>query len=103
MNGDWYRWQDDTLFLNIRLHPGAKINKVNALLDSRLRINIKSPPVNGMANKELITMLARDFGTKKAQIRIGSGALGRDKLIEVHTPAKYPKWFIDLIGKNESC
>ncbi len=102
MNEHWYRWQNDALLLKVHLHPGAKINEVSGLLDMRLRIRVKSPPVDGKANKELMTMLARDFGTKKAQVRIGSGALGRDKLVEVQSPVTFPEWFIDLTGKENS-
>jgi len=98
MNRHWYRWQKDTLLLNIHLHPGAKINEVIGILDDHLRIRIKSPPIDGKANKELIAMLARDFDTKKAQVRINSGKSGRDKLIEIQSPATLPEWFIDLNG-----
>jgi hypothetical protein len=68
----------------------------------RLRIRVKSPPVDGKANKELITMLARDFGTKKTQVRIVGGKLGRDKLVEVRLPVTFPQWFIDLNCKENS-
>jgi uncharacterized protein len=102
MNGHWCHWQNDALLLKIHLHPGAKINEVSGLLDMRLRIRIKSPPVDGKANKELITMLARDFGTKKTQIRIVGGKLGHDKLVEVRLPVTFPQWFIDLNCKENS-
>jgi len=103
MNEHWFHWQNDALILKIHLHPGAKINEVNGLRDRQLRIRVKSPPVDGKANKELISMLARDFGIKKTQIRIDRGELGRDKLVEVHSPEIFPQWFIELTSNNNSC
>jgi uncharacterized protein (TIGR00251 family) len=70
MNKHWYRWQKDTMLLCVHLQPGAKTSDVNGIQDNRLRIRIKSPPVDGRANRELVAMLARDFGAKKSQVRI---------------------------------
>lgn len=102
MTGHWYRWQNDTLILKVHLHPGAKVSSINGLIAQKLRIKIKSPPVDGKANKELIGLLARDFGIKKSQVRICSGELGRDKLIEIHSPAALPEWFVALADEEKS-
>lgn len=102
MTGHWYRWQNDILLLKVHLHPGAKASSINGLIDQKLRIKIKSPPVDGKANKELIGLLARDFGIKKSQIRICNGELGRDKLIEIRSPVVLPGWFVTLAGEKKS-
>lgn len=102
MTGNWYRWQKNTLLLKIHLHPGAKTSSINGLIGQKLRIKIKSPPVDGKANKELIGLLARDFDIKKSQIRICNGELGRDKLIEIQSPAVLPEWFVTLTGEKKS-
>ena len=103
MNGHWFHWQNDALLLKVRLHPGSKINEVSGIFDMRLRIRVKSPPVDGKANHELITLLARDFGTKRTQVRINNGKLGRNKLVEVKSPVTFPQWFTDLKSKENSC
>lgn len=77
----------------VHLQPGAKTSDVNGLRDNRLRIRIKSPPVDGRANRELVAMLARDFGARKSQVRISSGESGRNKVVEIHSPAALPGWF----------
>ncbi len=102
MTRNWYRWQKNTLLLKIHLHPGAKTSSINGLIGQKLRIKIKSPPVDGKANKELIGLLARDFDIKKSQIRICNGELGRDKLIEIQSPAVLPEWFVTLTGEKKS-
>ncbi|MBD1807251.1 DUF167 domain-containing protein [Microcoleus sp. FACHB-SPT15] len=46
---------------------------------------LKSPPVDGKANKELIELLAKKFDVSKSQIRIKLGLSSRIKLVEIDT------------------
>lgn len=43
---------------------------------------LKSPPVDGKANAELIALVAEHFGCRKADVTIKSGASGRVKLVQ---------------------
>ena len=44
---------------------------------------LKSPPVDGKANKELIELVAERFRCPKNTVVIKSGAGGRTKLVKV--------------------
>jgi uncharacterized protein (TIGR00251 family) len=44
---------------------------------------LKSPPVDGKANAELVALVAERFGCSKAAVSIKSGAAGRTKLVRV--------------------
>ena len=44
---------------------------------------LKSPPVDGKANKELVALIARHFACPKSAVSIKSGASGRIKLVIV--------------------
>jgi len=46
---------------------------------------LKSPPVDGKANAELIALVAEHFKCGKAAVSIKSGASGRMKLVKVET------------------
>jgi uncharacterized protein (TIGR00251 family) len=48
-------------------------------------VHLKSLPVDGKANKELIEILAKRFDVSKSQIRIKSGLSSRNKLVEIDT------------------
>lgn len=48
-----------------------------------LTVHLKSPPVDGKANEELIKILAKKFNVTKSDIRIKSGLSSRQKLIEI--------------------
>nr|WP_275564525.1 DUF167 domain-containing protein [Hydrogenophaga sp. YM1] len=44
---------------------------------------LKSPPVDGKANEELIALVARRFGCAKAEVGIKTGASGRRKRLVI--------------------
>jgi len=46
-------------------------------------VHLKSPPVDGKANAELIQVLAKLFDVSKSSIRIKSGASSKSKLVEI--------------------
>jgi uncharacterized protein len=46
---------------------------------------LKSPPVDGKANAELIALVAKQFRCGKAAVTIKSGASGRRKLVRIET------------------
>ena len=44
---------------------------------------LKSPPVDGKANEELVSLVARHFGCTRGAVRIKTGAGVRIKRVEV--------------------
>lgn len=67
----------------VKVKPNAKQQKIEELADGSLNAHLKSPPVDGKANEELIKLLAKNFDVPKLSIRIKSGATSRQKLIEI--------------------
>lgn len=52
--------------------------------DGTLLAQIKSPPVDGRANEELIALVAKHFGCRKSAVSIKAGASGRLKLVQIN-------------------
>ena len=50
---------------------------------NEITIGVRSKPVDGKANKEIIKKLAKHFGVSSANIAIRSGHKSRDKIIEI--------------------
>jgi uncharacterized protein YggU (UPF0235/DUF167 family) len=44
---------------------------------------VKAQPVDGKANAAVVSLVARHFGLRKAQVRIKSWASGRQKLVQL--------------------
>jgi uncharacterized protein (TIGR00251 family) len=67
----------------VQVKPNAKQQKIAEQSDGSLTIHLKSPPVDGKANEELIKLLAEKFNVPKSDIRIKSGMSSRQKLVEI--------------------
>lgn len=73
--------------LQIKVKPGARASRLEELPDGQGWIAfLKSPPVNGKANTELIALVAAHFGCRKAEVTIRLGATGRQKLVQIPAP-----------------
>ena len=51
--------------------------------DEQIKIGIKSKPIKGEANKEIIKKIAKQFGISNSLVQIKSGHKSRDKIIEI--------------------
>ena len=54
-----------------------------AIQDDKISIGIKSRPVKGEANKEIIKKISKHFGVSSASIVIKSGHKSREKIVEI--------------------
>ncbi len=69
----------------VKVKPNSKQQSIKEETDGSFTVNLKSPPVDGKANDELIRVLAKKFDVPKSKIRIKSGLSSRQKLIEIDT------------------
>jgi hypothetical protein len=72
-----------TVTLRVKVKPNALISSLKQGPDGSWQATLKAPPVDGMANKELIALVAEHFKCRKAAVTIKSGASGRNKLVRV--------------------
>ena len=69
--------------LSVKVKPNSKQQKIETGADEGLIIHLKSPPVDGKANKELIKLLATEYGVRKSQVTIKSGLTSKMKQVEI--------------------
>ena len=69
--------------LQVKVKPNARDSVLQPLDDGTWLARLRAAPVDGKANAELIALVARHFGCRKAQVSIHSGATGRTKLVNV--------------------
>ena len=67
----------------VKVKPGARTSVLVQEPDGSWMAQLKSPPVEGRANDELVMLVARHFGCRKADVSIKSGASGRLKRVVV--------------------
>lgn len=69
----------------VKVKPNAKRQQVIAQADGSLLVHLKSSPIAGKANQELIQVLADYFQVAKSQVAIQQGHTTRTKLIHIET------------------
>lgn len=71
------------MILVVRVVPRASKPGVAAETDGSLKVRLKSPPVDGAANAELIAVLAEAFGVPRRSVTIAGGAHARTKRVQI--------------------
>ncbi len=69
--------------LQIKVKPNSRTSLLVQNEDGTWLAQLKSPPVDGKANEELIALVAKHFGRRKSEVSIKSGGSSRIKLIQI--------------------
>ena len=69
--------------IQVKVKPNARVSTLCEMPDGTWLAQIKSPPVDGRANEELLALVARHFALPKSRIAVKSGASGRVKLLHI--------------------
>ena len=72
-----------TRVIQVRVKPNARTSLLEEKEDGTWLAQLKSSPVDGKANAELIALIAKRFECRKADVSIKAGASGRLKLIQI--------------------
>lgn len=70
------------MILDIRVIPKASRNLVKEE-NAKFKVYLTKPAEDGLANEQLIELLARHFKVKKYQVRIIKGEKSRNKSVEI--------------------
>ena len=69
--------------IEVKVKPQSRMSSLTQAEDGSWLAHIKSLPVDGKANEELISLVAKQFGCAKAKVSIKSGAASRMKLVRI--------------------
>jgi len=79
---------DGSLSLFLHVQPKSSKNRIAGLHGQAIKLCITAPPVDGKANKAIISFFAKLLKIPRADVGIGSGETGRNKrLILTGIPA----------------
>jgi uncharacterized protein (TIGR00251 family) len=70
-------------FIEVKVRPGSPTSSLTEEASGRFTASLRSPPVDGKANAELIGLVARHFGCPRSAVSIRTGAAGRTKLVRI--------------------
>jgi uncharacterized protein len=71
--------------LQLKAKPGSSRSELVREADGTWTAWLKSPPVDGKANAELIALVAKQFGVPKSAVTVHSGGASRFKRVKVET------------------
>ncbi len=71
------------MLVSVRVKPNSKQPRIETAAGGSLKVYLKSPPVEGKANDELVVRLADHYHVPKSRVRIRSGLSSRTKLVEI--------------------
>ncbi|MBF0449717.1 MAG: YggU family protein [Candidatus Magnetomorum sp.] len=73
----------DSVDIQLTIQPRSSENKIVGVMDARLKLKIKAPPVDGAANKMCIQFLSKSLHIPKSHIEIISGESSRKKQVRI--------------------
>ena len=65
--------------MNVKAVPRSSKAGLDGLLGDAVKVRVRSAPVDGKANKELVEVLADAFGLPKASVAFKSGETSKTK------------------------
>lgn len=75
-----------SLTLHVKVKPRSKTTSLTQSPDGTWVARLRSPPVDGKANDELIALVAEHFRCRKADVRIAAGAAACMKRLTIDVP-----------------
>lgn len=74
---------DRPLIIEVRVKPRSRTRSLARGEDGIWLAALKAPPVEGRANRELVALVAREFGCAASRVTIKAGRGGRTKLVAI--------------------
>jgi len=69
--------------IQVKVKPNSHYSLLEQTGEGTWLAKLKSPPVDGKANAELVKLVAQHFDVRRAQVSIRRGASGRLKLVQI--------------------
>ena len=78
-----YNEKNGAIFFNVKAVPKSSKSAIVGEIDGALKIKLKSPPIDGAANAELVKLLSKAFGVSKSEISIIGGETSKNKHLKI--------------------
>ena len=75
--------KNGAIFFKVKVAPRSSKSEIVGEFGGALKVKLKSPPVEGAANAELIKVLAKHFGVSKSRVEIVGGLTSKNKQVGI--------------------
>ena len=73
----------DGVRIQLHIQPRARRTELAGAFGDALKVRLKSPPVDGAANEELVRFLAERLSVPRSRVELVAGHSGRRKTVRV--------------------
>ena len=73
----------DRMIIHVKVKPNARESRLVCADNGLWSAQVKSPPVDGKANAELLKLIAKHFRCHKTAVSIKGGGTGRVKIVQI--------------------
>ena len=80
---DWLMKSGEDVLLHILVNPNASRTRIQGTHGDRLKVSLRSPPVDGAANEELIRLLSTTLEISRSRVHIQGGQGSRRKTLRL--------------------
>lgn len=78
-----YQEKADGIVIDVRVQPRASAERVEGVVEGRLRLRLTAPPVDNAANAAAIALLARWLDVPRSRVSLVGGQTAREKRFHV--------------------
>lgn len=78
-----YAEKDGAIFFRVKAVPKSSKSEIAGEIGGALKVKLKSPPVDGAANAELVKLLSKIFDVSKSEIEIVGGESSKNKNLKI--------------------
>lgn len=75
----WYSVTEKGVVVNVRAQPRSSRAGLDGVVGDALKVRIRSAPVDGKANRELVETLSESFRIPQSRVTFVSGETGKQK------------------------
>lgn len=86
----FYRWDEDTLVLNVLGRPNSKKDAIGRVLGHQLEVYAAAVPRRGGATAHMVGYLAGVFAVNKSAITVVFGEKNVNKQLRIKAPGQLP-------------
>lgn len=69
--------------IQVKVKPNARTSLLQEVTPGVWLAHLKSPPVDGKANAELLALVARHWGCRRSAVHLKGGGTGRVKWVHI--------------------
>ena len=80
---EWFSVVPDGIVLNVKAQVRSSKCGLDGVFDNAVKVRVRSAPVDGKANREIVETIADALGVAKSRVEFKSGETSRTKRILV--------------------